>query len=103
MATPITEIQVQAGGLTFGCLTAGPEDGPLALCLHGFPDSAHTWRRLAPALVEAGFRVVAPFQRGYAPTAVPVDGRYQTGALAKDAVALHEVPVPLVPSSSSKA
>ena len=79
-----------ANGVEFAYLTAGPDDGPLALCLHGFPDSAHTWRRLAPALVEAGHRVVAPFLRGYAPTAVPTDGAYQTGALARDAVSLHE-------------
>jgi pimeloyl-ACP methyl ester carboxylesterase len=82
---------VTANDVEFAYLTAGPGDGPLALCLHGFPDSAHTWRRLAPALVDAGHRVVAPFLRGYAPTAVPADGAYQTGALAKDAVALHEV------------
>ena len=81
---------VTANGVEFAVLTAGPVDGPLALCLHGFPDSAHTWRRLAPALVEAGHRVAAPFLRGYAPTAVPADGAYQTGALAKDAVSLHE-------------
>ncbi len=81
---------VTANDVDFAYLTGGPADGPLALCLHGFPDSAHTWRRLAPALVESGHRVVAPFLRGYAPTAVPADGRYQTGALAKDAVALHE-------------
>lgn len=87
----MTEIQVQAGGLTFGCLTAGPEDGPLALCLHGFPDTAHTYRHLVPELAAAGFRAVAPFSRGYAPTDVPADGRYQTGALARDANALHEV------------
>jgi len=87
------ELQLQhvtAGDVEFGYLTAGPGDGPLALCLHGFPDSAHTWRRLAPDLVDAGYRVVAPFQRGFAPTAIPPDGAYQTGALARDAVALHE-------------
>jgi pimeloyl-ACP methyl ester carboxylesterase len=84
------ELQVEAGGLAFGCLTAGPEDGPLALCLHGFPDTAHTYRHLLPELAAAGYRAVAPFSRGYAPTAVPADGRYQTGALARDAVALHE-------------
>jgi pimeloyl-ACP methyl ester carboxylesterase len=70
-------------------LGAGPEDGPLALCLHGFPDSAWTWRHLAPELAGAGFRVVAPFLRGYAPSAVPGDGRYQVGVLALDALALH--------------
>jgi pimeloyl-ACP methyl ester carboxylesterase len=81
---------VTANGLRFGYLSAGPSDGPLALCLHGFPDSAHTWRHLLPTLAEAGFRAVAPFMRGYAPTPVPGDGAYQTGALAADADALHE-------------
>ncbi|MDZ7732109.1 MAG: alpha/beta fold hydrolase [Acidimicrobiia bacterium] len=62
----------------------------MALCLHGFPDTAHTWRHLLPRLAEAGYRAVAPFLRGYAPTGVPADGRYQTGVLSADAVALHE-------------
>jgi pimeloyl-ACP methyl ester carboxylesterase len=81
---------INANGLEFACLTAGPEDGPLALCLHGFPDSAHTWRYLLPELAAAGFHAVAPFLRGYAPTALPSDGRYQVGALVQDANALHE-------------
>jgi pimeloyl-ACP methyl ester carboxylesterase len=79
---------VLANDLEFGILEAG--SGPLALCLHGFPDCAHTWRRLLPALADAGFHAVAPFMRGYAPTGVPADGAYQVGALAADAVALHE-------------
>lgn len=65
-------------------------DGPLAICLHGFPDSAWTWRHLLPALADAGYRAVAPFLRGYAPSAVPADGRYQTAALGLDACGLHE-------------
>lgn len=73
--------------MEFGVIEAGA--GPLALCLHGFPDTAHTWRHLLPALADHGFHAVAPFQRGYAPTALPADGAYQTGALALDAVALH--------------
>jgi pimeloyl-ACP methyl ester carboxylesterase len=80
---------VRANGLEFGILEAG--SGPLALCLHGFPDAAHTWRQLLPALAGAGFHAVAPFMRGYAPTAVPADGAYHIGALAADALALHEV------------
>ncbi len=80
---------VRANGLEFGVLEAG--SGPLALCLHGFPDTAHTWTHLLPALAEAGFHAVAPFMRGYAPTAVPADGAYHIGALAGDALALHEV------------
>ncbi len=90
----ITHGSVTANGVEFAYLTAGDVDDlrrPLALCLHGFPDSAHGWRHLLPALAEQGYRAVAPFQRGYAPTAVPADGRYQSGALAVDAIALHEV------------
>ncbi|MFD0684967.1 alpha/beta fold hydrolase [Actinomadura fibrosa] len=85
----ITTGSVKANGLEFGYLAAGPADGPLALCLHGFPDSAHTWRHLLPELAAAGYRAVAPFMRGYAPTSVPEDGAYQGGAIAADAVALH--------------
>lgn len=74
----------------FAYLEDGPSTGPLALLLHGFPDSAHTWRHLLPALAETGYHAVAPFLRGYAPTSLPPDGCYQTGALSKDANALHE-------------
>jgi pimeloyl-ACP methyl ester carboxylesterase len=84
----ITEGRTTANDLDFAYLEAG--DGPLALCLHGFPDSAWTFRHLLPALADAGYRAVAPFMRGYAPTAVPADGRYHTAALGLDACALHE-------------
>ena len=82
--------EISANGLRFAYLEDGPADGPLALCFHGFPDCAWTWRHLLPALAEAGFHAVAPWLRGYAPTEVPADGRYQTGALVADAGALHE-------------
>ncbi len=84
----IDEHHIHANGLEFGYLTAG--DGPLALLLHGFPDSAWSWRYLLEDLASTGYRAVAPFLRGYAPTAVPDDGLYQPGAVAADAVALHE-------------
>ncbi len=80
---------IEANGLRFGFLELG--EGPVALLLHGFPDTAHTWRHLMPALAAAGYRAVAPFLRGYAPTEVPTDGLYQPGAIATDANALHEV------------
>ncbi|MFZ6005185.1 MAG: alpha/beta fold hydrolase [Actinomycetota bacterium] len=83
-----TEARVSANDVDFAYLEAGT--GPLALCLHGFPDSAWTWRHLLPALADAGYRAVAPFMRGYAPTSVPANGRYQTAALGLDACALHE-------------
>ena len=79
---------VQANGLRFHFLEMG--EGPLALCLHGFPDSPWTYRYLLPELAKAGYRAVAPFSRGYAPTEVPSDGRYSTGTLVADVNALHE-------------
>jgi pimeloyl-ACP methyl ester carboxylesterase len=84
----LREGRVTANGVDFAYHEAG--SGPLALCLHGFPDSAWTWRHLMPELAGAGYRGVAPFMRGYAPTSVPSDGLFQPGALAADAVALHD-------------
>jgi pimeloyl-ACP methyl ester carboxylesterase len=78
--------RVEANGVTFHYLEAG--QGPLVLCLHGFPDDAHTYDDLLPALAAGGFRAVAPFMRGYAPTSPAPDGRYQAVLLAQDAVAL---------------
>ena len=82
-------VSVPVPGGELVALTWGPEEGPLAVLLHGFPDSAWTWRKLAPALVGQGWRVVAPFTRGYAPSSVPSDGSYHLGALMADAVAVH--------------
>ena len=79
---------VSANGTDFSYLECGT--GKLALLLHGFPDTAQTWRHLMPQLAAAGYRAVAPFMRGYAPSAVPTDGCYQTAMLARDANALHE-------------
>ena len=79
---------IRAGELDVAFFECG--DGPLALCLHGFPDSPHTWRHLMPALAAAGYRAVAPYMRGYAPTSVAASDVYQTAALSRDANALHE-------------
>lgn len=81
--------RIDLGGLDVAYLACG-DDGPLAVCLHGFPDAATTWRHLLPELAAAGFRAVAPWLRGYAPTGVPADGRYQSAAIARDAIDLHE-------------
>ena len=59
------------------------------LCLHGFPDSAWTWRHLLPRLGTLGFHAVAPFLRGYAPTELP-PGRFGMAELADDVLALEE-------------
>lgn len=81
---------VTANGLRVAHRTWG-DRGPLALLVHGFPDTPASWRHLAPVLVEAGYRVVAPWTRGYAPTAIPADGAYDDGARAADLNRLHDV------------
>ncbi len=83
-------IRYDADGLAVAAHAWGDAEAPLALLLHGYPDSASTWRHLGPALAEAGFRAVAPFQRGYAPTALAPDGGYSLEALVGDVLASHE-------------
>jgi pimeloyl-ACP methyl ester carboxylesterase len=80
---------VRANGLRFAYTQLGPPEGPLALCLHGFPDHAGTWRHLQPELAAAGFRAVAPWLRGYPPTEVPDDRRIPPSTLTADVNALH--------------
>ena len=86
-------IDVPAPTVTLKALTWGPADGPIAapiaLCLHGFPDTAYGFRKLAPHLVAAGYRVIAPFMRGYVPSSVPADRSYHMGALMDDALRVH--------------
>lgn len=79
--------RVDGDGARLAYLEVGPTDGPLVVCLHGFPDTPLTFRGLGTALAAGGFRVVAPWQRGYPPSEV-VDGPYQVAALARDALAL---------------
>jgi pimeloyl-ACP methyl ester carboxylesterase len=86
----LREGRITANGISFGYLEDGTDSGPLALCFHGFPDSAWTWQHLLPVLAEAGYHAIAPFLRGYAPTDIPDRGIYQTGALVADACALHD-------------
>ena len=77
---------VVANGLEFSILEAG--QGPLVLCLHGFPDTAWNMLPLVNALASAGFRAVAPFMRGYAPSSLAADNDYRATTLAQDALAL---------------
>ncbi len=79
---------IEANGLRFAYLEMG--SGPLVLLLHGFPDTADTWRHTMAHLAAAGYRAVAPFTRGYDPTDIPDDGDYSVLALANDAIALIE-------------
>ncbi len=65
---------VDAGGLRFAYLEEGK--GPLVLLVHGFPDTYRTWDAVRRALARAGYRAVSPNTRGYWPTAIPDDARY---------------------------
>ncbi|MGZ3439120.1 MAG: alpha/beta fold hydrolase [Polyangia bacterium] len=82
----IADALVDTGGATLACLVAG--EGPLVICAHGFPDCARSFRLQTPALVAAGYRVVAPWLRGYAPSTTARDRRYDAAALGSDLVAL---------------
>jgi pimeloyl-ACP methyl ester carboxylesterase len=83
---PVTGLRrVDANGLSFALREWGT--GPLVLLCHGFPDTADTWDMIGPAIARAGYHVVAPFMRGYAPTALP--GRdTDTRTLGEDVIAL---------------
>ncbi len=86
----IEQFDVTANGLRFACLGAGAIDAPLVLMLHGFPDNAWTWEHQFAPLVAAGYRVVAPFLRGYPPSEIPANGFYDAVTLANDARGLIE-------------
>jgi pimeloyl-ACP methyl ester carboxylesterase len=84
-----TQRLVDANGLRFRVIQAGPQDGPLVLLLHGFPEGALCWRHQIGALAHAGYRVWAPDQRGYGESARPAGVRnYRLPLLAADAFAL---------------
>ncbi|MBK8905391.1 MAG: alpha/beta hydrolase [Anaerolineaceae bacterium] len=76
----------RVNGLNFHWIEQGA--GPLVLALHGFPDTPHTFCHQMAALAAAGYRVVAPYMRGYAPTDAPPEAPYEHAALTQDVLAL---------------
>ena len=77
--------------LTFDALAAGDASAPLVLLLHGFAESMHCWRAQVTALAAAGYRAIAPGQRGYSPGARPDTGdvaNYHIERLMDDAMAI---------------
>ena len=64
-SVPLERHWVQGHGVQLHVRVAGPDDGPLVVLLHGFPEFWYGWRHQIAALAEAGFRVVVPDQRGY--------------------------------------
>jgi pimeloyl-ACP methyl ester carboxylesterase len=76
---------LDVAGLRLNVMQAGA--GPVVLLLHGFPDSLHLWREVAPRVVAAGYRVVAVDQRGFGSSEAPADRRsYHIDRLVEDVV-----------------
>ncbi|HET9283009.1 MAG TPA: alpha/beta hydrolase [Candidatus Angelobacter sp.] len=81
-------IRVTANGINFEVATMGTGDR-LALCLHGFPEHAYSWRYQMPLLAKLGYRVWAPNLRGYGNTDSPQEvPAYKTRTLVEDVAAL---------------
>jgi epoxide hydrolase 4 len=81
--------RISTNGVTLNVVEAGPLDGPLAILLHGFPESWYGWRHLIAPLAEAGYRVLAPDQRGYGASDKPRGvAAYALDILADDVVGL---------------
>ncbi|MFD1720330.1 alpha/beta fold hydrolase [Amnibacterium endophyticum] len=79
----------ESDGLHFTVRDDGPLDGPVVVALHGFPQTSASWAAVTPLLTAAGYRVLAPDQRGYSPGARPQEVRaYAMRALAGDVLAL---------------
>lgn len=86
----LLEIETEPG-LIFDVLTDGAANAPLVLLLHGFAESFHMWRSQLPALAAAGYRALAPSQRGYSRRARPDAAEfanYRFDLLVSDAMAL---------------
>src|SRR5262245_16010768 len=73
---------LEANGVRFAYHEVG--SGPLVVLIHGFPDTPQTWDATSAALAGAGYRAVSPYTRGYHPSAVPRDGRYDAETLGRD-------------------
>lgn len=87
--TEVRNSWVAAGGVELHIAEAGPDDGPLVILLHGFPEHWRAWRSYFAPLAEAGFHVVAPDQRGYGASDKPAGvASYDLDVLAADIIAL---------------
>jgi pimeloyl-ACP methyl ester carboxylesterase len=81
--------QYTHNGLVFEVTDAGPASSRVVILLHGFPEDRQCWTALSELLVSAGYRTIAPDQRGYSPGARPVGRRsYSMGDLCSDILAL---------------
>lgn len=83
--------RVDVGDVALSVHEAGPEDAPLVVLCHGWPELAHSWKNQIGALADAGFRVAAPDMRGFGASDAPEDiAAYGIDALAGDVAGLIE-------------
>ena len=68
---PIKETDIATNGVILNVAEVG--EGPAILFVHGFPDTAYTWRKQMRAVAAAGFRAIAPDMRGYGGSSAPAD------------------------------
>ena len=88
VAEPLVNV-VDVNGVRLRVAEAGPRDGPVVILAHGFPELAYSWRHQIPALAAAGYRVLAPDQRGYGGSSrPPAVESYDIAALTGDLVGL---------------
>ncbi len=83
---PFEELHLRHKELEFTALALG--QGPVVLCLHGFPDNARSYRLQLPALASAGFRAVSVTLRGYEPGSIPANGDYTLDTISQDVLAM---------------
>lgn len=89
MAPEVETVEVEAGGLRFTALAAGPPDGRPVLLLHGFPQTSRCFAAEVAALAALGYRAVAPDQRGYSDGARPAATEsYRVEYLVEDVAAI---------------
>ena len=91
LGIPLEAGRIDVGDVELFVVQAGPADGPPILLLHGFPEFWYAWHRPMGVLAAAGFRVIAPSQRGYAGSDKPAEiDAYRVEKLAADAAGLLE-------------
>jgi pimeloyl-ACP methyl ester carboxylesterase len=82
-------VEIRVGDVCLFVREAGPAEGPAVLLAHGWPDSGELWRHQVPALVAAGYRVIAPDLRGFGASSKPTDlAAYAVPAVVGDVTGL---------------
>lgn len=89
MSSQPTKRRVATNGIELDVIEAGNPDNPVVVLVHGFPESSNSWRHQIDPLVEAGYRVIVPDQRGYGASTKPADvADYRVDHLCDDLVGL---------------